>query len=120
MPPRDRRKRRPPAKVTIAPTIPTVIIEGLPVGGNGASVGLITTPPFVCTCEGEGVTVGVAVLNGTAVTIGVAVGVKIDVGVGVGVTFKAGVGDGVGLGVKDILGVGVTDGAGGLVCCPAA
>jgi hypothetical protein len=86
-----------------------VIIEGLPVGGNSLFVGLITIPPFVCVCEGEGV---IAVLNGT--TVGVAVGV----GVKVGVTFKDGVGDG--LGVKDTPGVGVTDGAGGLVCCPAA
>jgi hypothetical protein len=89
-----------------------VIIEGFPVGGNGALVGLIITPPFVCVSDREGIIVGVdvAVLNGTMV--GVAVGVSVGIAVGDG--------EGVSVGVNDMLGVGVTEGAGGLVCCPAA
>jgi hypothetical protein len=114
MPPRDRRKRRLPAKATIAPTIPTVIIEGLPVGGNGVPVGLITMPPFVCV--GKDVGMAVAVFSGAVVTIGFVVGV----GANVGVTFNGGVGDGVGVGTEVTLGVDVTEGAGGLVCWPAA
>jgi len=99
-----RSKSSPPAKVSIAPAIPTVTMEELPVGGSSFSVGLTTIPPFVCICE-EGEAVGAAVLNGAGVTVGVAVGV----GVKVGVTL--GVGVGLGVGVKE---------AGGLVCCPEA
>jgi hypothetical protein len=93
-----------------------VIIDGLPVGGNGVAVGLITRPPLVCVCTGDGVAVGVTVLNGTTVGVAVIVGV----GVEVGITFGDGVGVGVSVGDNLTLGVGVTEGAGGLVCCPAA
>lgn len=94
--------------VSIAPAIPTVTIEELPVGGNNFPVGLMATPPFVCVCE-EDEAVGVTVLNGAGVIVGITVGV----GVKVGVTLA------VGIGVVLGLGVGVKE-AGGLVCCPEA
>jgi hypothetical protein len=112
--PRDRRKRRPPIKVVTAPTIPSVIIEGLPVAGNSFPVGLTTRPPFVCVWAGK--TVGEIVLKGTVVTVGIMVGTVVTFGTAVG----EGLEDMVGLGIGDTLTVGATDGAGGLVCCPAA
>lgn len=100
MPPRVRRKRRPPTKVTTAPTIPAVIIEGLPVGGNGFCVGLIIRPPFVWVCVIEGINVmdGITLIVGIEVTVG----------------------EGILVGVNDTVGVGIPETTGGLICCPAA
>ena len=99
-----------------APIIPAVIIDGLPVGGNGVLVGLRIVPPFVCVCVKIGLIFDALFIIGVGVKITVGEGETFFIGVifavGVGVIFDFDIGVGVGVGVPEI--------TAGRTCCPAA
>jgi hypothetical protein len=77
----------PPIKEIIMPTIPAVIIDALPVGGN-------TFPEGLAVCSKNMVGVGVSVKKIVGLGVGKGVGVTVEVGIGASVIVGIGVGVG--------------------------